>query len=162
MNVSICLQKAPSPIAFPIIHNVTMIRNTKVIKRYIVRIFIKSELSMSSTHTSRLILVTFTITAVLIAFGIVSSPLIMSTTISGGGAIFSAGSLLNLNRAMATTQGGEEEGGEAEETTPPETTQPETDTDTETEDTETEDTETEDTETEDTETEDTQQTPTPE
>src|ERR687897_1430535 len=101
---------------------------------------------MSSIHTSRLILVTSTITAALLAFGIVSSPL------NGGGAIFSTGSLLNLNQAMATTEGGEEEGSEAEETTPPET-----DTDAETEDAETEDAETEDAETEDA-----QQTPTPE
>src|SRR5215207_2214842 len=146
--------RGPSPIAFPIIHNVTMIRNTKVIKRYIVRTFIKSELSMSSIHTSRLILVTSTITAALLAFGIVSSPFIISTTVNGGGAIFSIGSLLNMNQAMATTEGGEEEGGEAEETAPPETTPPETDTDAETEDAETEDAETEDAETEDAETED--------
>src|SRR5215211_7407119 len=105
---------------------------------------------MSSTHTSRLILLTSTITTALLAFGIVSTPLIMSTTISGGGAIFSTASLLNLNQAMATTEG-EEEGREAEETTPPETTPPETDTDAETEDAETEDAETEDA----------QQTPTP-
>src|SRR5215208_4409376 len=110
---------------------------------------------MSSTHTSRLILLTSTITTALLAFGIVSTPLIMSTTISGGGAIFSTASLLNLNQAMATTEG-EEEGREAEETTPPETTPPETDTDAETEDAETEDAETEDAETEDA-----QQTPTP-
>ena len=62
---------------------------------------------MSSSHTNRLILVTSTITAALLAFGVVSSPLMTSTMINGGGNIF------NLNQAIATTEGnGEQDTGE--------------------------------------------------
>src|SRR5918999_790413 len=62
---------------------------------------------MSSSHTNRLILVTSTITAALLAFGVVSNPLMTSTMISGGGNIF------NLNQAIATTEGnGEQDTGE--------------------------------------------------
>src|SRR5918999_1614188 len=62
---------------------------------------------MSSSHTNRLILVTSTITAALLALGVVSSPLMTSTMINGGGNIF------NLNQAIATTEGnGEQATGE--------------------------------------------------
>src|SRR5918998_465833 len=87
---------------------------------------------MSSSHTNRLILVTSTITAALLALGVVSSPPMTSTMISGGGIIF------NLNQAIATAGGnGEQGGGEQDgaDTETEETTPPEPDTDTETEET---------------------------
>ena len=68
---------------------------------------------MSSIHTKRLVLLTSTITAALLASGVVSSPLMTSTMISGGGVIPSAGNIFSLNQVMATTEdGGEPEGGQ--------------------------------------------------